>query len=414
MYAAAQIVRSCGLVVVESELAYGSQMSATLDGSMELGPIPKPPLINLGYGAPDCTRATTLIPKTPASAATSLMRRAKGISVTIYSQHANRGKVQILATYRGPGGVVSSTVTSLGSSDEAAPLVDALNRVSALATLPMSVFDMRGHRVRSYPSRHIDALTDVQVRDDLLTGTHGLWYEYVCFELHCAFGDLEEALAPAPDPVRIAVRAEVAKEAQLLRVAAADADGTEAAPTEDIERLWEHGKPFVLYDGGMDALSTEVRENLNDFEGDATDEERATAVADLRVLATASSLCTGVDHLHLEASYLDLVYDPFGQDKLFLTIGAPQPGEDGPRAWSIDIQQWVPDDLDDDEDEFGSATGQSVLRCELPARPSAESLADVVCRLDREPQLFARIVKAAQVGSPLESTQFVVTAIGED
>jgi hypothetical protein len=89
---------------------------------------------------------------------------AKGLFMTIYSQHANRGKVQILATYQGPGGVVSSTVTSLGSSDEAAPLVDALNRIPALAELPMSVSYRRGRGFQPYPSRHIDALTESHAR----------------------------------------------------------------------------------------------------------------------------------------------------------------------------------------------------------------------------------------------------------
>jgi len=30
--------------------------------------------------------------------------------MTVYSQHANRGKTRILATYQGPGGVESSTL----------------------------------------------------------------------------------------------------------------------------------------------------------------------------------------------------------------------------------------------------------------------------------------------------------------
>jgi hypothetical protein len=334
--------------------------------------------------------------------------------MTIYSQHANRGKIQILATYQGPGGVASSTVTSLGSSDQAAGLVDVLNRVSALATMPMSVFDMRGSRVRSYPSTHIDTLTESQARGRLLTGAYSLWYEYVCFELHRALTDFDGALASVPEPVTIAVKAEVVKEAQLLRVAAAESEDSVPAPTEGVERLWEFGDPFILYDGGMAVLSTEVREKLNDFEEDATDEERVAAVEDLRVLATAYTLCLDVNNLHFEAGYLDLSYDPFGQDKLFLTIGAPQPGDDGPETWSIDIDRWVPDDPDDPDDEFGSAHGRGVLRCVLPTRPPAESLADLVHRLDREPRLFIEIVKTAVVGSPLEGTEFVVTAMGDD
>ena len=36
--------------------------------------------------------------------------------MTIYSQHANRGKTQILAAYQGSGGVVSKTVTSVSET----------------------------------------------------------------------------------------------------------------------------------------------------------------------------------------------------------------------------------------------------------------------------------------------------------
>lgn len=338
--------------------------------------------------------------------------------MTIYSQHANRGKVQILATYQGPGGVMSSTVTSLGSSDEAVSLVDVLNRVSALAELPMSVYDRRGHRVRSYPSSHVEALATKQAREGLLTGAHSLWYQYVCFELHRALADLDEAVASVPDPVRIAVQAELDKEVAMLRVAIAESDGTESAPTEGVERLWEFDAPMVRYDGGMDVLSSEVRESLDECEEAADDEERAIAVADLRVLAEAYALCSEVEHLQFEAGHLDLIYDPYEHEMLFVNIGAPEPGPDGPTVWSIDVDRWVPVDpnvqLEDlDEDYHGTMTGQSVLRCVLPARPSAESIADLLRRLGHDPELLPRIVKTTDVGSPLEGTEFVVTALGE-
>lgn len=339
--------------------------------------------------------------------------------MTIYSQHSNRGKVQILATYQGPGGVMSSTVTSLGSADEAAPLVDALNRVSALAELPMSVYDRRGHQLRPYPSLHIEALVNKEVRDGLLTGVHSLWYEYVCFELHRALADLDDAVASVPDPVRIAVQAELDKEIELLRVAIAESDGTEPAPTEGVDRLWQFDTPMVRYNGGMDVLSDEVRENLDEYEEAVSEKERAIAVADLRVLATTYALCPKVEHLQFEAGYLNLLYDPYERERLFVTISAPEPGTDGLTVWSIDVERWVPVDPsaqlgDLDEDYHGATTGQGVLRCALPARPLAESLADLLRRLDREPQLLPRIVKAAEVGSPLEGTEFVVTSIGEE
>ncbi|GEC05026.1 hypothetical protein SSP24_26810 [Streptomyces spinoverrucosus] len=83
--------------------------------------------------------------------------QAERVPLTIYSQHANRGKTQILATYQGPDGVVSKTVTSLGDSRLAGPIVDALNRISAFATVPVSVHDCREQRVDYYPRKHLAA-----------------------------------------------------------------------------------------------------------------------------------------------------------------------------------------------------------------------------------------------------------------
>ena len=111
--------------------------------------------------------------------------------VTIYSQHPSRGKVQILATYRSPSGVASATVTSVARPDLAAPIVDALNRVSACATVPVSVSDHRGDRVRPYPSGHLAALVDHRARVDLPHSTHSLWYGHAKLLLHQALTDLD-------------------------------------------------------------------------------------------------------------------------------------------------------------------------------------------------------------------------------
>jgi hypothetical protein len=171
--------------------------SATLADSTEFGPIPGPPLICSGVWSVGIRPRHPLLPSLLRPLTPSRARRLKGAPMAIYSQHANRGKIQILATYQGPGGVVSSTVTSLGSADLAVPLVDALNRISALATLPLSVFFIRDRRAHSYPTGHITALTDQTARSSLLTGVHSTWYEYVCFDLHLALVHLDEALSDA-------------------------------------------------------------------------------------------------------------------------------------------------------------------------------------------------------------------------
>src|SRR5689334_11957682 len=93
------------------------------------------------HGALECAFATASSPFASCTCrhVPRWARRLKGIFVTIYSQHPNRGKVQILATFRGPAGVVSSTITSVEDAALARPIVDALNRISACATVPVSV-----------------------------------------------------------------------------------------------------------------------------------------------------------------------------------------------------------------------------------------------------------------------------------
>ena len=85
-------------------------------------------------------------------------------------------------------------MTSLATSALAAPIVDALNRISAPSPpSPVSVHDRRDRGVAHYPTKHLAALTDVASRADLLSGAHSLWYGCACLELHQALADLNEA-----------------------------------------------------------------------------------------------------------------------------------------------------------------------------------------------------------------------------
>ncbi len=207
--------------------------------------------------------------------------------MTIYCQHANRGKTQILATYHGPAGITSTTVTSVADTVLATPIVDALNRISALATVPVSVYDMRGNR-QHYPRTHLAAFTQREVRADLLCGTHSLWYEYACVLLHTALTDLDGALAATPEPVRIAVQAEVDTEVRSL---IAELDVYHGGGDDDDQeaeqwREWGMGTPFVQYPHRDDPLSGETRELLDRREKGATPQQRESAIADLRTLVS--------------------------------------------------------------------------------------------------------------------------------
>lgn len=330
--------------------------------------------------------------------------------MTIYSQHANRGKSQILATYDGPGGVASSTVTSLSTPALAAPIVYALNRISALTTVPLSVFDRRERRVNSYPSRHLVALTDRDARADLLTGTHSLWYEYVCLELHRALSDLDDAMSVVPPPVLTAVNAELETEARELRDALAEYSEGIPAPETENRRDWDFGRPFVVYDGGMEMLGMEAREQLDRFEGGFPSEERAQAVKNLRELVTAYTQCSS-EQATLDYAPLGIFSEPYDSDGYFLSIHAPNPGEQDAGSWGIEVCRWEPDDPDDEE--CSSATGIAAVRCVLPASPGVDRLTRLLDEVEQRPTVLAKWAETS-IGAALAGTGFVVTQGRDD
>ncbi|WP_253186409.1 hypothetical protein [Streptomyces abyssalis] len=71
----------------------------------------------------------------------------------------------------------------------------------------------------------------------------------------------------------------------------------------------------------------------------------------------------------------------------------------------VPLAQGEPDDPDDEE--CSSATGSTVLRCELPKSPSADEIADLLNQLEGDPALLAKCAET-KVGSALAGTGFVV------
>ncbi|CAL9650211.1 hypothetical protein [Streptomyces sp. enrichment culture] len=326
--------------------------------------------------------------------------------MTVYSQHATRGKTQILATYQGPDGVVSKTVTSVTEPRLAVPVVDALNRISAFATVPVSIHDRRERRVGYYPRTHLAALTDPAARTSLLVGAHSLWYEYVCLRLHQALADLESAVAALPDTVSRAIRSELEAEKHGLQTGLADFSGTSSEEEQESERCWEFGHPFVKYDDGLDTLSDETREQLDRREHGCTPKEREKAAAALRVLVTAHSQGGDV-WASLDDPSCRLFVEPYDSDGFYLTIEAPEPGDDE-GLWEIGVGRWVPDDPDEEPGNHTSATGNDVVGCALPVAPTAEEIARLLKSVDETPLLLAEWAES-HVGAVLAGTAMVVT-----
>jgi hypothetical protein len=339
----------------------------------------------------------------PATASRWVVRLKGCVFVTIYSHHPSRGKVQILATYSGSAGITSSTVTSVDDVPLATPIVDALNRISALATVPVSVWDTRDG-YSSYPAGHLAALTDRSARVDLLSGAHSLWYELVKLLLHKALTDLDDAMAAVPGPVGIAIDAELEAEARGLREALAEYSEGTPPPEADNQRCWDFESPFVAFDGGIDALSGDTRKRLNDLEEGISAEQRQKGVVDLRLLVDAYERCVSDDAM-LEITEFTIFDEPDEEDRYYLSVDAPHPDGDGPDSWRIQIGRWVPDDP---ADAFSSATGDTLLYCARSVPPASAEIVELLNRSAGQPGQVSAWAQTP-VGDALAGTTFVVT-----
>ena len=329
--------------------------------------------------------------------------------MTIYSQHASRGKVQILATFRAPDSVRSVTVTSVENATLATPLVSALNRVSAYATVPIAVWDERGERLARYPADHLAALIDKNARECLLEGAHSLWYEYVKLLLHQALIDLDAALSSLPVPVQTAVKAEIEVEASALTSSSEKPDSEE---TED-SRLCDFGNPFVTFDtqrgniylGDPYCLGDE-HSRLDNLERGASCKRLGQAVDDLRVLYDAHARCNNDQANLIIDSSLFIDFEPWDDsDRYFLNIFAPM-HNDHVKAWQLEIGRWIPDDP---EDEDGPATGEPILHCVRETPPPASDLIEVLDLGRKRVQQLADWA-VTPIGEALDGTTFVVTS----
>ncbi|MFE3198498.1 hypothetical protein [Embleya sp. NPDC059237] len=79
----------------------------------------------------------------------------------------------------------------------------------------------------------------------------------------------------------------------------------------------------------------------------------------------------------------------------------------GKDAWCVGVNRWIPDDPDDDE-TLGGATGEPLITCAMPKRPSAAEIADLLHRVEKESGLLATGA-ATPEGSVLVGTDYIVT-----
>jgi hypothetical protein len=264
--------------------------------------------------------------------------------------------------------------------------------------------------MEQYPQEHLEALVDSNARRSLLSGAHSLWYDHVKLLLHQALSDLDEAIAGLPTPVRTAMTTELQVEAHELR-----AEWAEYSTNEEHmepQRLWYSDRPFVLFDGGMEELSRDARDRLDQTEdGITTGNELQLAVDNLRLLAEAHRRCRSAI-ARFEPHFLSITEDPDLPDGYFFELAAPQPSQRRTGKWTALIHRWVPNSFDEDG-EVNGATSEPFLDAELASPPTVDEIADVLSLVRNQPELLASWAKI-QVGDALAGTRFVVTARPDD
>jgi hypothetical protein len=326
--------------------------------------------------------------------------------MAIYSQHPNRGKTQILAAFDSPSGWTSVTVTSVEDASAASRVVDALNRLSACATVPISIWDTRFGPVGQFPTGHLDAICDKERHHELLTGSHSLWYEYVMLLLHEAITDLDASLAKLPDPVQTAVREEVAAEVSALRTELARYDGTvEAGPSG---RGWAFGLPSVAFGGGLQELEHGTRREMDRAEAELPDGGLEAAADALRLLFAVDRAAH--PDVMFEPGYLDLMDDPegaMGPDRYYVAVGADVPDGSDAARWAVRVSRWDID-LDAPENADATATGDTLLVCDLDGPPAVDELVGLFSLSRNNVSMIASWAQTA-IGEPLHGTAFVVT-----
>ncbi|NKY88738.1 hypothetical protein [Nocardia veterana] len=331
--------------------------------------------------------------------------------MTIYSRQPQGGDIRIVATHHTPGGVLSSTVTTVKSDATAARIVDALNRISACASIPLGVTDRRGGGFERYPDRHLAALTDRAARAGLREGTHSLWYEQVMWLLYEALTDLDDATVEAPAPVRSALATELEAEARSLRNALAEYSLTAEAGDDDTRRIWDLENPLVTFDGRSAGLDSRDRDLLDHLEAEGTDRELRDAIIDLRLILDIDAQVDDPD-IRLQLEDLSITAEPGDAEDLFLTVAAPLPGGRHNRGqWGVALDRWEADETDDEGYPVQSH-GEPVLRCVLAERPKITDVVELLRLADTQQQLAEWA--DTPVGEPLADTAFVVTDRHDD
>jgi hypothetical protein len=328
--------------------------------------------------------------------------------MTIYSMYQSRNNIQVLATYSAESGMHSEVVARFESASKAKMIVDGLNRASVCATLPVSVWDCRNGSFQMYPSDHLRAMADPSRRNDLLSGAHSLWYEFMKLHLHQALTDIDTALEGEPESTRAALEEELATETSQLHGALAEFEGDPIAGFE-LQRGWDFNRPTIPYDGGLYELGASIREAMDRAELEDIGEDLQDSIENLRLLFKVHlDSESAVAELH--PPEIEILCEPLLPERhgYYLTISAPGTSSNPGSEWTIGVSRWVSSD-DGEDSESLSDIGVSLIQCKLGDRPHRTELVNLLNLAEGDDGKRLETWASTPVGEMLDGTNFAVT-----
>ncbi|AEV87169.1 hypothetical protein ACWT_6155 [Actinoplanes sp. SE50] len=114
-----------------------------------------------------------------------------------------------------------------------------------------------------------------------------------------------------------------------------------------------------------------------------------------------------------EAEYLSITEDPADNnpERYFVELSAPHPDKSHSSLWTLELQQWIPD-YDDSEDD-GSATSENILDCHLDTPPAVDQIVALLNLCTDHPSLLTTWAKTP-IGNSLAGTPYVVDERHDD
>lgn len=291
----------------------------------------------------------------------------------------------------------------LTAADEAVAerIAVALGTVSAYAWAPAHHLDKRDGGLRSYPTRHLEALAEPGRRAELRGGTHSVWYELCCLRIEEALEDLDEVVSDTQ--LRDVVRNELRNEADGVWGCLPLSAGGQLS-------LRDHprSEPLLPQPPPYSELGHRGHEAFTRLEDGVPTRGRSQMVDAVRLLYDAQRRAAGTcEWLMFDPANLS-IYDHGGVDGAHYTVTVTAPTHTpGVETWLVRIHQQPANSTA----ETPPPTAPSGVRCELGAPPTARQLTDLFESTRSDPDRITALA-TTPTGADLDGTSLTVTGRG--